>query len=155
MPTAVSEPAAGSTKVYLDAPHVTVRWDAQWEWVIVEWRGSGTTPEFRAAQEISLVAIHENHALRFLSNARNADQLLGEDRRWLEEHIVPRFAVSGVRWLATVVPVDQVARLSLANVVKTPASGSLVRAEFRILDDAKVWLAFVGREQQLARGLSA
>ena len=147
MPTAAWEPAAGSARVYLDTPYVSIRWEAQWQWVIVEWKGSGTTPEFRAAQERSLLAIHENHALRFLSNARNADPVLGEDKRWLEDYIVPRFAVSGVRWLATVVPADQLARVSLARVVKTPATGTFAREEFRILDDAKVWLAFVGREQ--------
>jgi hypothetical protein len=147
VPTAASEPAAGNTKVYLDTPYVSIRWEPQWQWVLAEWKGSGTTPEFRAAQEMLLFAISENHALRFLSDARNAGQVLGEDKRWLEEQIVPRFAVSGVRWLATVMPAEQVARASLANVARTPPSDQLQRAEFRILDDAKVWLSFVGTEQ--------
>ena len=145
VPTA-AEPGAVS-RVYLDSPYASIRWEPEQQWVTVEWRGSASTPEFRAAHETTLAAIHDNQALRFLADLRQAGQVLGEDKRWLEEQIVPRFAVSGVRWLATVMPAEQVARASLAKVARTPPSDQLQRAEFRILDDAKVWLSFVGTEQ--------
>ena len=138
--------AAGVSKVYLDTPYVLVRWEAQGQWVLAEWKGSGTTPQFRAAQEMTLVAIHENDALRFLADTRKAMPVLGEDRRWLEASMIPRFAVSGVRWLATVLPLDQLVRASLANVSKTPPSSILRRADFGTLEEAKTWLSVVGAE---------
>lgn len=112
--------------------------------MVAEWKGSGTNQEFRAAHELALLAIHENNALRFLADARNAEPVLGEDKQWLEEQMVPPFAVSGVRWLATVLLTDQIARVRLADVSKTPPSSKLRRADFGSLDEAKAWLSFVG-----------
>ena len=139
-----AETGADTSKVYLDTPYASIRWDAQRQWVVAEWKGTGTNQEFRAAQELSLVAIHENNALRFLADTRNAAPVLGEDKRWLEQQMVPRFMLSGVRWLATVLPADQVARTTLADVSKTPPSGKLRRADFVTLEEAKAWLSFVG-----------
>jgi hypothetical protein len=141
-----SEPTAGPSKTYLDSRYASIRWDAVGQWVLAQWKGSGTKPEFRAAQELALLAIHENGALRFLSDVRLAEPVLGEDKRWLEESMVPRFAVSGVRWLATVLPADQLARSTLADVAKTPPSSKLRRADFGTLDEARTWLSFVGKE---------
>jgi hypothetical protein len=58
--------------------------------VVAEWKGSGTNQEFRAAHELALLGIHENNALRFLADARNAEPVLGEDKQWLEEQMVLR-----------------------------------------------------------------
>ena len=92
------------------------------------------------------MAVHENNALRFLVDARNSAPVLGEDKRWLEEKMVPRFALSSVRWLATVLPLDQLTRATLADVSKNLPSRKLRRADFGTLDEAEAWLSFVGRD---------
>jgi hypothetical protein len=135
---------AGLSKVYLDARYASIRWEAEGQWVVTEWKGRATGPEFRMVQERTLGAIAENHALLFLLDVRNLKVVLSEDAIWVRDHVVPRFALAGLRRLATVLPSDRLMRSSLVDVTKTPPSSELQRADFGTLEEAKAWLSFAG-----------
>jgi hypothetical protein len=89
----------------------------------------------------TLRAIGENHALRFLLDARNAKLVIAEDERWIWEDLLPRFALAGIRWTAVVVPANQLAAIMLADITETPPSGELQREQFGTLDEAEAWLS--------------
>jgi hypothetical protein len=136
--------ADGVTKVYLDAPYVSVRWEAQGQWVVAEWKGWANSSEFRAAQETTLQAIQENQAVRLLLDMRLQKLVLVEDERWVRESLLPRFAIAGIRWGALVVPVNNLAAAILAEITKTPPAGEGQRKQFADIDEAKRWLLSMG-----------
>lgn len=135
-----TELADGGTKVYLDAPYVSVRWEAQGQWVVAEWKGLATSSDFRAAQETTLQAIQENRAVRFLLDSRRAKLVRVEDEVWVREELLPRFALAGIRWGAFVVPVNALASAILADITKKPPTGEGTRRQFADIDEAKRWL---------------
>src|ERR1700730_12412082 len=70
---------AGLAQVDFDAPCVSIRWERQC--VVVEWKASASSDEFRAAQVMSIKACEENHASRMLVDARNMKLGLVDDDR--------------------------------------------------------------------------
>lgn len=130
---------AGFTKVYLDAPYASVRWESHAQWVVAEWKAWASSADFRAAQETTLRAVQENRALRFLADTRNARLVLVEDERWMCEDLIPRLALAGIRWTAVVTPENKLTKLIAADVGKTQRSGSQSQ-HFGTLDEAKEWL---------------
>ena len=138
------EPMAGLTNVYLDARYASIRWEAEGQWILTEWKGWATSPEFRMVQERTLGAIAENHALLFLLDVRNLKVVLAGDAKWVRDSVVPRFALAGLRRIATVLPSNRLIRADLFDVTRTPASGELQRSDFRTLEEAKEWLSFAG-----------
>jgi hypothetical protein len=143
MPTS-AETDAGPSKVYLDAPYASIRWEAEGQWVLTEWKRRATGPEFRMVQERTLGAIAENHASRFLLDVRNLKVVLAGDAKWVRDSVVPRFKRAGLRRIATVLPSNRLIRADLFDVTRTPASGELQRADFGTLEEARAWLSFVG-----------
>jgi hypothetical protein len=134
----------GPTKVYLDAPYASIRWESQGRWVVAEWKASASSCDFRAAQEMTLRAIDENHASRFLADTRNAKLVLVEDERWMCEELMARFALTGLRWTAIVIPVNSLARLIATDVARKRRTGLVESREFETLAEAESWLSGVG-----------
>jgi hypothetical protein len=134
----------GFTKVYLDAPYASVRWESRGQWVLAEWKASAGSADFRAAQEATLRAVQENHASRLLADTRDARLVLLEDERWMREDLIPRFALTGLRWTAIVTPVNRLARIIQSDVAKAALNGPSESRQFATLDEAKAWLSRVG-----------
>jgi hypothetical protein len=148
--TAVGD--AKPTKVYLDAPFASVRWEGDGRWVVVEWRTWASSSEFRAVQETALAAVQEKRASRFLVNAQNARLIVSEDERWTRDDLIPRRERAGIRWTAIVAPVNKLAWIIYADLAKTPRSEVFQRAQFATLDEAKAWLSTMGTPESIREG---
>jgi hypothetical protein len=131
----------GVTKVYLDTPYVSVRWEGDRQWVVAEWKAWASSADYRAAQETTLTAVNENQASRFLVDALHARLVLVDDERWVRESLIPRFALTGLRWIAMVMPLNPLAHAILTDVDKTPRNGDTERRYYGNLEEAKAWLS--------------
>ncbi|MEP6752269.1 MAG: hypothetical protein ABI959_05950, partial [Candidatus Dormiibacterota bacterium] len=109
-------PASNGSKVYLDAPHVLIRWDADGPWVLVKWKAWANSTEYRAAQELVIDALRENHALRNLIDSQDSKVVSGEDQKWLVESWMPRAVAAGRRWTAIVLPTSALGRTIAENI---------------------------------------
>jgi stage II sporulation SpoAA-like protein len=126
---------AGLAQVYFDTACVSIRWERQC--VVVEWKASASSDEFRAAQVMSIRACEENRASRILVDARNMKLGLVDDERWRSEDMLPLLALTGVRWIAIVTPADRLA----GDIARTPRSSAVETRHFGTLDEARQWLS--------------
>ncbi len=81
-----------SSKIYLDAPYVTVSWQRGQRWVFMEWKAWANTPKLREAHELALKAIRENRASSMLVDQRRGRVIVDEDQLWMASDWVPRAA---------------------------------------------------------------
>jgi hypothetical protein len=138
------KPADPTTdKVYLDAPYVTVRWDGDGHWVLVEWKAWANSSEYRAAQEVVLVAMSENLASRNLIDATHARVVSGDDQVWLIENWIPRAAAAGRRWTAIVMPKSALGRTISENIDRRPLPNATTVEYFETVEEAAAWLSSV------------
>ena len=126
---------AGLAQVYFDAPCVTIRWERRC--VVVEWKAPAGSDEFRAAQLMSIRACEENHASRILVDARNLKLGPVDDERWRSDDMLPLLALTGVRWIAIVMPADRLA----GDRARTLQGAPVETRHFRTLDEARQWLS--------------
>jgi hypothetical protein len=141
----VSEQAAVSQggKIYLDAPYVLIGWDPDGPWVYVKWKAWANSSEYRAAQEIVLQALRENHASRNLVDSTDRKVLSGDDQKWLVENWMPRAAAAGRRWTAIVMPTSALGRTIAENVDNYGRSKLAKIEHFETVEDAAAWLSTV------------
>jgi hypothetical protein len=78
-------PVLKGSRVYLDTPYILIRWDGDGPWVYVKWKGWANSPEYRAAQEVVIVALRENHASRNLIDSKESRVVADEDQEWLSK----------------------------------------------------------------------
>jgi hypothetical protein len=129
------------TKVYLDAPYVSVRWESPGQWVFVQWMTWANSPDFRAAQEIVLEAIQETRTSRLLLDHSDAKLVLVDDERWIVESWLPRLAVTGVRWTAVIDPVNKLAKTIADDLAKATRINRSQTIHFESLETARSWLS--------------
>jgi choline dehydrogenase-like flavoprotein len=129
-------------KVYLDAPHVSVRCEGQR--VVVEWRVWANSADRRRAQETSLRAAEVSRATQLLVDARDMRLVLVDDERWWSEVMLPRLTTTEIRWIAVVVPANQLAEVSVGEMAKTRRRDGAESRHFRTIDEARAWLSSKG-----------
>jgi hypothetical protein len=137
---------ADATKVYADLPHVSVRWEGHNRWVAIEWKGWAKSAEFSEAMEISLRAVEENAATRYLADLRNAKLVVVDDERWLKENLLPRMTLAGIRFMAMVTPVNPLTQAIVSEVTKSTRSELAPTEQFDNLQAAEAWLRRTPRE---------
>ncbi len=130
-------------KVYLETPYVLVRWDGLGQWVYVQWKAWATSDEYRAAQEVVILALRENHASRNLIDATDSRVVSGEDQKWLVENWIPRAVAAGRRWTAIVLPQSALGRTIQENIDSHPQSDRSKVEHFETVEDAAAWLSTV------------
>jgi hypothetical protein len=130
-------------KVYLETPYILIRWDAEGPWVYVQWKAWAQSAEYRAAQEIVITALRENHASRNLIDSKDSRVVTQEDQRWLVEDWMPRAAAAGRRWTAIVLPSSPLGRTIAENIDKHPRSKNTEVEHFETVADAAAWLSTV------------
>jgi len=130
-------------KVYLDTPYILIRWDGEGPWVYVKWRAWANSSEYRAAQEVVLLALRENHGSRNLIDSTDRKVFSAEDQKWLLENWMPRAAAAGRRWTAIVLPKTALGRTIAENLDKHPQSKKINVKLFENVDDAIAWLSTV------------
>ena len=136
-------PASKRSKVYLDTPYILIRWDGDGPWVYVKWRAWANSAEYRAAQEIVLDALRENHGARNLIDSTDRKVFSDEDQRWLLDDWMPRATAVGRRWTAIVLPNSALGRTIAENLDKHPQSKAINVKLFETVDDAAAWLSTV------------
>jgi hypothetical protein len=120
---------------------VSIRWDSRGGWVSAEWKGWANSAEFRAAHNLALTAIQENHATKWLVDSGKMRVVVEEDQRWLAETWIPSIIRAGIRFTAIVQPKSAVARLNVQNVNAVARSDQEDARFFTTLEDAKRWLS--------------
>jgi hypothetical protein len=136
-------PASKDSKVYLDTPYVLVSWDGDGPWVFVKWKAWANSSEFKAAQEVLLLAVRENRAYRVLIDSTDRKVIAEEDQKWLVENWMPRAAAAGRRWTAIVLPTSALGRTIAENIDKHPPSRLATVEHFETVADAAAWLSTV------------
>lgn len=131
------------SKVYLDTPYILIRWDGHGPWVYVKWKAWANSTEYRAAQEVVILALRDNHASRNLVDATDSRVVSDADQKWLVENWMARAEAAGRRWTAVVLPKSALGRTIEENIDKHPRSDWTKIAHFETVDDAAAWLATV------------
>ncbi|MEA2629438.1 MAG: hypothetical protein QOJ10_1898 [Chloroflexota bacterium] len=130
-------------KLYLETAYVTVRWDGEGRWVFVEWKAWANSTEYRAVQELVLLALRENRASRNLIDATHARVVSGEDQIWLIDDWIPRAVAAGRRWTAIVMPKSALGRTISENIDKRQQPNATTVEYFETVEDAAAWLSSV------------
>jgi len=136
-------PASKGGKVYLDTPFVLVRWDGDGPWVYVKWKAWANSSEYRAAQEVIILAFRENHASRDLIDSTDRRVVSDDDQKWLVENWMPRAAAAGRRWTAIVMPKSALGRTIAENIDTYARSKHITIEHFETVEDAAAWLSTV------------
>ena len=136
-------PVPKDGKVYLDTPYVLVRWDGDGRWVYVKWKAWANSSEYRAAQEVIIVALRENHTSRNLIDSTDRRVVSDDDQKWLVENWMPRAAVAGRRWTAIVMPKSALGRTIAENIDNYGRSKHNAIEHFETVEAASAWLSTV------------
>jgi len=136
-------PAPKVGKVYLDTPYVLVRWDADGPWVYVKWKAWANSSEYKAAQEVIILALRENHASRNLIDSTDRRVVSDDDQKWLVQNWMPRAAAAGRRWTAIVMPKSALGRTIAENIDNSGRSKRNAIEHFETVEDAAAWLSTV------------
>jgi hypothetical protein len=137
------EPASEGGKIYLDTPYVLVRWDADGPWVYVKWKAWANSTEYKAAQEVIILALRENHASRNLIDSTDRRVVSDDDQKWLVENWMPRAAAAGRRWTAIVMPKSALGRTIAENIDNQGRSKRNMIEHFETVEAAAAWLSTV------------
>ena len=135
------KPTAPVDKVYLDAPHISIRWNHSFPWVVVEWKAWTDSASFRSAYDTILVAVRENRASGVLIDLRKARVLADDDQKWIVEDWGPRSIQAGVRRRAIVAPERSLPRTISESVRARVPTGLLEVRAFGTMEEAVGWLS--------------
>ena len=141
----MSDQAAPSKtgKIYLDAPYVLITWDPDTQAVYVKWKAWANSSEYRAAQEVIIRALRENHASRNLIDSTDRKVVTDDDQKWLVEDWMPRATAAGRRWTAIVMPKSALGRTIAENIDNSGRSERNTIEHFETVEEAKAWLSTV------------
>lgn len=128
-------------KIYVDAPHLTVRWSDVTRCVVIEWKAWTDSAAFRAAYDTVLDAIRENRGSRLLIDLRKARVLAEDDQKWIVEDWGPRSVQAGVRRRAIVAPERALPRMISDSVQRRVPVGLLEVRAFGSIEEATDWLS--------------
>jgi hypothetical protein len=135
--------ASKGGKVYLDTPYVLIRWDGDGPWVYVKWKAWANSSEYRAAQEVVILALRENHASRNLVDSTDRRVVSDDDQKWLVENWMPRAVAAGRRFTAIVMPTSALGRTIAENIDNYGRSKDNTIEHFETVKAASAWLSTV------------
>ena len=138
-----ADPVPAADKSYLDAAYVSVRWISGGPWVLIEWKAWANSTEYRAAQEVIILALRENHASRNLIDSTDRRVVSDDDQKWLVEDWMPRAAAAGRRWTAIVMPTSALGRTIAENIDNHGRSERNTIEHFETVEAASAWLSTV------------
>jgi hypothetical protein len=127
--------------VYFDVPGVaSVRWDEDWQLVLVEWQGWANAAEFSELLEAEIAALRKHHGTRVLADCRRQKVLNPADQDRANREWLPRALAAGLKCFAVVVPSSTLAEVNLkASLNKVPTTALKV-AYFATPEEAREWL---------------
>src|SRR5258708_12304411 len=91
--------------VYFDVPGVaSVRWDADGQLVLVEWRGWANAAEFAALLEAEITAFRKHRGKHMLPDSRLQKGLTAADQTPANKKMLPRGPFPGRKTFALLLP---------------------------------------------------
>jgi hypothetical protein len=127
-------------KVYADEPWLSVRWESANQAIHTEWKAFANSQEFRAGLMKGLDAIRENHATRYLSDARKIKVIVREDQEWADSIWFPLAAAAGLKRFASVIAETGLGKMTVEEVLDVVHIKGLEVAKFKTLALARKWL---------------
>lgn len=127
--------------VYFSVPGVaTVRWDAGYGAVFVEWEGWANSGEFSALLDAEVRALEEHGGSCLLADCRRQRVLNPADQERANREWVPKAIAAGLKRFAIVLPVSDVAAAHLRGKLESVPK-TLHVEYFGSVDDARDWLS--------------
>ncbi len=119
-------------EIILDTDFVKITYDTEAKILIQRWKRIVTSEEYRKAFQASLDAVSKYNIPLFLSDTSKEGVISPEDRKWLEEVIIPQAVKNGLKYSATIMDKDLYKKYYLSKL-KNASEESGMR--FRIFDD--------------------
>ena len=126
-------------EIYLDETYLSIRWRAVPKILYAEWKGYATSPEFRAALLTGIRAIKERHIAAYVSDARKAKVVVGEDEKWGREVWLPQAVAAGLKRMAIVVAPTGLASQTFKSAATEIDAHGLAMRTFDSVEAATVW----------------
>ena len=127
--------------VYFHVPGVaSVRWDATFLLVSVEWEGWANSAEFVALLDAEVRALREHNGTRLLADCRRQRVLSPIDQDRADREWLPRALAAGLRRFAIVLPTSALAAMNLADRLGKIPGTTLEIAYFEGVDEARTWV---------------
>src|SRR5258708_16969956 len=96
---------AEADDVYFDVPGVaSVRWDADGQLVLVEWRGWANAAEFAALLEAEITALRKHRGKHMLADCRLQKSLAPADQARANQNCRPRAPAAGLKPFSVLLP---------------------------------------------------
>ena len=129
-----------SIQVYLDTPRVRLHWDSEAQWIYIGYGEWPTTAEVKTGIDACLDALREHRATRCLSDSRKRRVVQPEAQQALVQSWLPKAVALGLKRLAIVLPVSQVALSTVESML--PAYRERVETHtFATVEEAAAWLS--------------
>jgi len=128
--------------VYFEKPGVvSVTWDEDGQFVLVEWKGWADPTEFAALLEAEIVALRKHKGSLMLADCRRQKGLRATDQARANEVWLPRALAAGLKRLAVVLPSSGLAAANLKERLARASATELEVAYFATPEEARVWLS--------------
>ena len=128
-------------KILKEFPFLIISWDDSCQSLVTEWKGGFVSKEkYIQGMNAALELFTELKCKKVLSNTKDSGVLSLDTQKWVKEDFFPRFLATGVRYFATVIPSDALARMSINSLAST-VPGGLQSNFFDNVEDAQKWLS--------------
>jgi hypothetical protein len=137
----IERDSPGVEGVYYNHPRVAVvTWESASKAVNIEWKGWADSSEIVALNEAGLRALIEHHSSRLLSDSRCMKVIKQSDQDWINQDLFPRALAAGLKRVAVVVPIRDVAMINLDSIAGRIPDDTLAVEYFATVEEAREWL---------------
>jgi signal transduction histidine kinase len=135
-----TQPEEISRQIFYDNDAVQLCYDGNLNIIIIQWKRSATSSEYREAFEAVLNSLNIYQSPGWISDIREQGIVPDEDQIWFVQNIVPELVRCGLKRIA-IVGLDHPSRTDYYNRMKksAEASGFEVRV-FNSIDDCLLWM---------------
>ncbi len=119
-------------EIILDTDFVKITYKPDAKLLVQRWKRVITSEEYRKGFQTSLDTVIKYNIPLFLSDTTKEGIISPEDRKWLEEEVIPKAVQNGLKYSATIMNKDLLKKYYLSKL-KNASEQSGMR--FRIFDD--------------------
>jgi hypothetical protein len=126
-------------EIYADEPYQTIHLDRERNYVLSEWKGFATSPEFRAGNNMVLEAVREMHAVSMVIDNRRLEGVAPLDQLWIRDTFVQLLESAGLRRLALVVAHHGLAKIAVDDLRGQTTKSVIETRTFGTVPEAIEW----------------
>ncbi len=127
-------------EIILDTDFVKITYDTEAKLLIQRWKRIVTSEEYRKAFQVSLEAVSKYNIPLFLSDTSKEGVISPEDRKWLEEVIIPKAVKNGLKYSATIMDKDLYKKYYLSKLKNASEESGMRFRIFDNYDEGLKWL---------------